>query len=116
MSKFRGRIATQNSCTSRYTTVVDMRFTQTIRLPGVRFLDESNFKFIIDFQNLGNLLNDDWGRVEQIGFPFTKQVVNLNDDLGPNGELIYDSFRDESQTVFNLPSLWKIQMGVSFNF
>jgi len=95
---------------------MDLRFTQAIRLKSVPFLGESSFKFILDIENLGNLLNDDWGRVEQIGFPFTKQVVTLDQDFGPNGELIYNSFRDESQTVFNLASLWKIQLGVSFSF
>ncbi len=116
LGKFRGRIATQNSCSSSYTTRMDLRFTQAIRLKSVPFLGESSFKFILDIENLGNLLNDDWGRVEQIGFPFTKQVVTLNQDFGPNGELIYDSFRDESQNVANLASLWKIQMGISFSF
>ncbi len=116
LSKFRGGIATKNSCTSSYTTRVDMRFTQAIRLPSAPFLGESNFKIFVDIENLGNLLSDDWGRVEQVSFPFTKPVVELDQDFGPNGELIYNDFSDSDQTVFNLPSLWKIQLGASFNF
>jgi hypothetical protein len=116
LSKSRGRITTQNACNSRSTTRVDMRLTQEIRLPNMGFLDESSFRIFVDIENLGNLINDDWGRVQQISFPFTKQVVTLDQDLGPNGELIYNSFRDEDEEVSNLASLWKIQLGVSFNF
>ena len=112
----RGSITSKNSCTSSYTTKIDMRFTQAIRLKSVPLLGESNFKIILDIENLGNLLNDDWGRVQQIGFPFTAEVVTLDSDFGPNGELIYNSFQNQSPTVFNLPSLWKIQLGASFSF
>ena len=116
IGQFRGEIAKKNSCTSPWTTRVDMRFTQALRLPGVRFLGESSLEFILDIENLGNLINSDWGRVEQISFPFTKQVVTLDQDLGPNGELIFNSFRDENFSVSNLASLWKIQFGLRYNF
>jgi len=116
LSKFRGGIATKNSCNSSSYTKVDFRFTQEIRLPNMRWLGDSNLQFIMDIENLGNLINSDWGRAEQISFPFTKQVVTLDQDLGPNGELIFNSFRDENQTVGNLASLWKIQFGLRYNF
>ncbi len=63
-----------------------------------------------------NLINDDWGRVEQIGFPFTAQVITLDQDLGPNNELIFNSFRNENPSVFNTSSLWKVQMGLRYRF
>ncbi len=116
LSAFRGQIVSQNACNSRYTTRADLRLTQAIRLNSVPFLGESSFKIYLDVENLGNLLNDDWGRVDLIGFPFTNQLVSLDPDLGPNGELIFNSFRDESPTVLNIPSLWKIQLGASFSF
>ena len=116
LSKFRGSIATKNSCNSPSYTKVDLRFTQEIRLPSMRWLGDSNLQFIMDIENLGNLINSDWGRYEQISFPFTKQVVTLDGDLGPNGELIYNSFRDENFSVSNTASLWKIQFGFRYNF
>ncbi len=116
LSKSRGKIMSKNACTSAYSTIVDLRLTQAIRLKSVPFLGESSFKIYIDVENLGNLLNDDWGRGELIGFPFTAEAVTLNRDLGPNGELVFDGFRDQNPTVLTIPSLWKIQLGASFNF
>ena len=116
LNKFRGKIARKNSCNSPSYTKLDMRFTQEIRLPNARWVGDSNLQFIIDFENLGNLINSDWGRYEQISFPFTKQVVTLDEDLGPNGELIFDSFRDENYSVSGSASLWKIQFGLRYNF
>jgi hypothetical protein len=92
-----------------------MRISQSIRLKKLPLLGESNFRITIDIENLGNLLNDDWGRIQQIRFPFTSPNVTLDQDLGANGELIYNSFRTISQTVDN-KSLWKVQLGASFSF
>jgi outer membrane receptor for ferrienterochelin and colicin len=116
LSKYRGQIVPQNACTSSYTTRMDMRFTQAIRLNSVPFLGESGFTLYLDIENLGNLLNDDWGRVQQISFPFTAEAVTLDQDLGPNNELIFDSYRSQSQSVSNTASLWKVQLGASFSF
>jgi len=112
----RGRIVPQNGCTSRYTTRADLRFTQAVRLRGIPILGESNFTIYLDIENVGNLINDNWGRVELISFPFTNQLVTLDQDLGPNGELVFNSFNDETPTVLNTPSLWKIQLGAGFSF
>ena len=116
LSGQRGQIVRKNSCGSRYTTRVDLRLTQAVRLNSVPFLGESSFKVYVDIENLGNLLNDDWGRVDLISFPFTNELVTLDSDLGPNNELIFNSFRNGSPSVQQIPSLWKIQIGASFNF
>ncbi len=112
----RGKISKKNACTSPSYTRADLRFTQEIRIPSIRWLSDSNLQFIIDIENLGNLLNSDWGRYEQISFPFRKATVTLDGDLGPNGELIYNSFRDFGPNVSNSASLWKIQFGLRYNF
>ena len=116
LSKYRGQIVPQNGCTSSYTTRADLRITQAVSFSSVPWLGESDFTVYLDIENVGNLINDDWGRVDLISFPFTNQLVTLNQDLGPNGELVFDSFRDESATILNTPSLWKIQLGASFSF
>jgi hypothetical protein len=116
MAKYRGQIMPQNACSSRYTTNVDLRITQAIRIDGMPFFGESQFKVYLDIENLGNLLNDDWGRVELVGFPFTNEIVTLDQDLGPNNELIFNSYRDGSPLVINSASVYKIQLGASFKF
>ncbi len=89
LSQFRGRIAEKNSCNSPSYTKVDFRFTQEIRLPNGPWLGDSNLQFIFDIENLGNLINSDWGRYEQYSFPFRKATVTLDGDSGT--ELIFET-------------------------
>ncbi len=116
LKKYRGKIAKKNSCNSPSYSRLDMRFTQEIRLPNAAWVGDSNLQFIVDIENLGNLINSDWGRYEQIGFPFTAEAVTLDQDLGPNGELVYNSYRAQNFSVSSLPSLWKVQFGLRYNF
>jgi outer membrane receptor for ferrienterochelin and colicin len=116
LSKFKGKIAKQNSCTSPSNTRIDMRYIHEFKLPGGSFLGDNSIEIILDIENLANLLNNDWGRVEQIGFPFTANVINLDQDLGPNNELIFNRFRNENYTVFNAPSLWKAGLSLRYRF
>ncbi len=95
---------------------IDLRYIHEFKLPSGSFLGDNSIEIILDIENLGNLINNEWGRVEQIGVPFVAQVVTLDQDLGPNNELIYNSFRDESYTVFNSASLWKAMLGVRYRF
>ena len=116
LNKFKGKIVTQNHCTSPDNFRMDLRYIHEFKLPNGSFLGDNSIEIILDIENLGNLINNEWGRVEQIGFPFTAQVVTLDRDLGPNNELIYNSFRDENYTVFNSASLWKAMLGVRYRF
>jgi outer membrane receptor for ferrienterochelin and colicin len=116
LAKYSGRIAEQNSCTSPSNFRIDMRYVHEFKLPSGSFLGENSIELFLDIENLGNLINNEWGRVEQIGFPFTAQVVELDQNLGPNNELIFDSFRNENFSVFNAASLWKAQIGLRYRF
>jgi len=48
-----------------WNNIWDLRFQQ--ELPGIPFIDrfigDNNFKVILDIENFGNLINDDWGKV-----------------------------------------------------
>ena len=71
----------------------------------------------MDIENLGNLISHDNGRFEQHGYPtYARQVVTLDQDLGPNGELIYKSFRNYDYSVNSQASLWKVLLGLRYRF
>jgi outer membrane receptor for ferrienterochelin and colicin len=116
LAKYKGQIVPQNHCRSPDNFRIDLRYIHEFKLPSGSFLGDNSIEVILDIENLGNLINNEWGRVEQIGFPFTAQVVTLDRDLGPNGELIYNRFRDENYTVLNSASLWKAMLGVRYRF
>jgi hypothetical protein len=64
--KYAGTIAPRNVFKSRDVTTVDLRFEQ--ELPA--FIPHgARFKAYMDIINLGNLLNKNWGVLEQYGFP-----------------------------------------------
>jgi len=72
-----------------------------------------NFYFKI--KNLGNLLNDDWGKVtDSQYFP---QIVIRDLDVLAGGVMQYEEFRDVSldRTYVN-PSLWEIRVGLDVRF
>jgi len=68
-----------------------------------------------DIQNLTNLLNNNWGRYQSTSFWFVKPLVNVAVDA--SGNYTYSNVRIPGSTpVRVLPSLWKIRLGVSYEF
>jgi len=66
-------------------------------------------------RNLGNLLNDDWGKItDSQYFP---QVVIRDLDVLPGGVMQYEEFRDVSlQRTYINPSLWEVRFGLDIRF
>ncbi|MFQ5533368.1 MAG: TonB-dependent receptor domain-containing protein [Sphingomonadales bacterium] len=116
LSKFAGQISEKNAFRSPWRTRVDMRFVQEIHMPSLPVFGGNKFEFFFDMENLANFLNNDWGRVEQVSFPFTAPIVRASTDA--NGKLVFESFNAgrAAPRVSTLPSLWKVQLGVRFAF
>lgn len=108
-----GSITERNAYESDWTTLVDLRFQQEI--PAF-FPQGAKGTFYFDIENVGNLLNEDWGRYEQVNYEYFQPVVELY-DITPTGQYVYDRFpqRDESR-VYVPTSLWQIQFGVRYEF
>ena len=65
-------------------------------------------------RNLGNLLNDDWGKVTDAQF-FSPEVVDA--DVNAGGQFVFNEFSDRSlERVYIGPSLWEIRFGIDINF
>jgi hypothetical protein len=65
-------------------------------------------------KNLGNLLNDDWGKLTDAQF-FSPQVINA--DVNDAGQFVYTGFSDRSlDRTYIGPSLWEIRFGIDINF
>ncbi|MEO0467032.1 MAG: TonB-dependent receptor [Pseudomonadota bacterium] len=79
----------RNSEESDWWTKVDLRIEQ--EFPGIRPSDRSSAFIIID--NLTNLINDDWGVLEEPGFPPTQELSRVGD-----------------------ASLWEMRFGVRYEF
>jgi len=119
LSGHRGSIVPRNSCHTSWVHIVSLRLQQEIRA-----WEGTSFDLYLDIENLGNLLNSDWGRVEGYAEPGNVAPANvaLSADgtqylLTPNAS--YDgtpgSIVPGAQTA-RLPSAYRIQLGARFHF
>ena len=108
-----GRVFPRNGARSPFVHQWDFSFTQDIPIRGTHRL-----QFTMDILNLGQLLNDEWGHVEQVGFEYVAEVVNYR-GIAPDGRYIY-SVSNESESDFirtrDLESSWQVQFGLRYEF
>jgi hypothetical protein len=71
--------------------------------------------FYVDFINVLNMLDDNWGLAEEFGFPFDRRIVEAEVD---DGKFVYQDFDpDDIRTVTGgVRSRWAIQLGARLSF
>ncbi|MFC0678900.1 carboxypeptidase regulatory-like domain-containing protein [Lysobacter korlensis] len=117
----RGTATSRNQGTSSWRNVVDVRFTQDIPLG----FGEARAQVFLDIENFGNLLNREWGQVQEAGFPYTLSVADYA-GVTADGRYVFDVSRyvNETTGAVSLPSLpyrnfesrWAAQIGVRIDF
>jgi hypothetical protein len=113
LDKYRGQIAPRNAFTSPWVTTADLQLRQ--ELPG--FGEGHKAVITLDVLNIANLINKDWGRFEQVGFPYVVPVVSAA--LNPTtGKYIYSGL--SGAKTYNLnpvqTSVWRLQLGLRYQF
>jgi len=116
----RGSIVTRNNCETGWTSILSVRFMQEIKF------GQSSFDVMLDIENLGNLLNDSWGRVESYSAPSVVAPANVSIPVAGGPYLLeptssYDAGVGASSIISDpeiaaLPSVYRIQLGVRFRF
>ena len=112
LAQYRGGIAARNGDNSPMTTIVDLRLQQ--ELPA--FSADHSFKLFLDIENIGNLLNDDWGRIERTPYEYERAVVSAAIN---NGQYQYFGLRDPQDINFLElldQSVWQLQIGLRYDF
>jgi outer membrane receptor for ferrienterochelin and colicin len=123
LESYRGSIMGRNFDTTSSSTRFNLRLQQEIGLFDLPGVGESKLNLFLDVENIGNMLNDDWGRVEQVSFPFNYTAVD-EVSLNANGQYVYgsgsagSSFDDatDPSSFFGRQSVYKIQLGVKLQF
>ncbi len=121
LSANQGRTAERNALTSPWVHQVDMRLQQEIP-----FFFDTTAKIYLDVENIGNLINDEWGHIDQAPFPGNLGVARFA-GVDANGNVVYDvSNFVNSAGVTNLPRLarqdregqsrWALQIGLRLDF
>ena len=106
----RGEITGRNAQNADWRTSFDLKINQEI--PGFVEGHKGNAFFVI--KNIGNMINDDWGVMNQGAF-VGNRMVSLS---GENGKYVYEEFNDgnQDQTFYKDASLWEMRIGVSYDF
>ena len=117
LDNYRGQIAPRNGFNSPWVHQIDIRFSQEI--PGIFEGHKGIFTF--DILNFGNLVNSDWGRLEQVSFPGVSPVVQAALDPA-TGKYVYTlpsgstTLQGARNTLSAQNSVWRMQVGVRYEF
>ena len=115
LSNHRGGIIPRNACKTGWVNQVNLRFTQEIEVKKGHSIE-----FIFEIQNFGNLLNNDWGRVDAIfqpsNIPLADVVISAD-----GSQFIYSPSSSATASAANpniarIPSVYRLQFGMRYRF
>ncbi len=112
LDRYAGGIAPRNSLTSGWWHKYDVRVEQ--EFPG--FGEDHRFAAFVLIENVGNLINDDWGVLKEYGFPRNQSVVQIAENTGPGPYVYQQFFSPAPQGRVSDASLWEIRFGISYDF
>ncbi len=115
LSAHRGSIIPRNACRTGWVSRVNMRFSQEFEI-----VEGHKVEFILDIENLGNLINNDWGRLDTIFEPSNIPLANMSIS-GDGSQFVLSAPTTPVATAQNpniarLPSVYRIQVGLRYRF
>jgi outer membrane receptor for ferrienterochelin and colicin len=108
----RGAIDERNSHEGSWWTKMDLRVEQEIPAfaPGHRAAG------YLVIENLGNLINDEWGILTQASYPQIRSIVDAGYDAGTN-QYVFQSFNAQTpESRVSSASTWQVLFGVKYDF
>ncbi|WP_158277390.1 carboxypeptidase regulatory-like domain-containing protein [Opitutus sp. ER46] len=115
LSKYYGQVLSRNSESSPWTQTVDLTLRQQIPVFR-RVRAEAYFQIM----NLFNLLNDEWGLLDEVPFTYKRRVAGTEYDAAANKYVYYFN----SNTLDGVPTVadetqasrWQIKVGMRITF
>ncbi|GIX34333.1 MAG: Oar protein [Lysobacteraceae bacterium] len=118
LAGYAGRVVPRNSHFSPWVNSVDIRVSQ--ELPG--FFEGHSSEIWIDVLNVGNLINKDWGHIDEIFFQSdggqARSFVNFAGIDPASGRYVYDlvNLEDFGRRDRQAESRWALQIGFRYRF
>jgi outer membrane receptor for ferrienterochelin and colicin len=117
LERYAGSYAPANAFRADWVNTFDLRLSQEIS----GFFEGNKAEVWLDIQNVGNLLNKDWGHILDYGFFASRRVASLRGLY--NGRYVYDfrsadatSIPTDSDSFTNGISQWSVQLGFRYEF
>jgi hypothetical protein len=109
----KGRVIGRNTAFAPWVNSFDVRFSQ--ELPGFKAGHKGMISF--DILNVGNLINNRWGRIDETPFPLTRSFVNFA-GLDAQGRYNYrlGSLQDLTTRQTAGESQWAVQITLRYSF
>lgn len=123
LSSHLGQVAQRNAVRNGFVNSFDVKISQEI--PG--FMDGHKGEIWLDIMNIGNLINKDWGRVNEYGFPGMRGVVEYGGICsavaGPCtandiGKYVYRFNTPDQSAIYDDKGIsrWALQVGFRYSF
>jgi len=120
LNAYRGQVAPANIGQAKFVNSFDVRFTQ--ELPG--FADGHKFELTLDVLNVGNLIDKDWGLIDDFGFFSTQRVASYAGIDPATGRYVYNFNNPDSPGIQEnnndkgntAVSRWSVMLGVRYRF
>ena len=118
LAKYAGSAAPANKFRSGWINTFDIRISQ--QLPG--FMKGHKSEIWLDIQNVGNMINKDWGNIYDYGFFANSRVATLQGIY--NDKYVYNFTGADAPAVANQDadgfdagvSQWSLQLGFRYQF
>ena len=118
LARWAGTTVDKNSGRAGFVNTFDVRLSQ--ELPG--FWKKHKSQIWLDIQNIGNMINDDWGRIYDYGFFANNRIASAVGQY--NGKYVYQFTRADDPTAANGDadgfntgvSQWSLQLGFRYSF
>ena len=108
-----GEVAERNADFDAWVNNFDVRISQ--ELPG--FFAGNKAEIWLDILNIGNMIDKDWGVIEEVGFPSMRGIVEYG-GIAANGQYVYRFNTPDEPRVYDDRgvSRWALQVGFRYSF
>jgi hypothetical protein len=121
LQPYRGQVAPANAFRTGWTNSFDVRVSQEIPM----FFKGHKAEVSLDIMNIGNLIDKDWGLIDDYGFFSTRRVANYAGINPETGKYVYNFSgstdnsgiqENNGDGINTAVSRWSVMLSVKYKF
>lgn len=121
LQRYRGQVAPANAFRAGWTNSFDVRVSQEIPM----FFEGHKAEIALDIMNIGNLINKDWGLIDDYGFYSTRRVANYAGIDPATGKYVYNFTgrtdnsgiqENNGDGINTAVSRWSVMLSLKYKF